>query len=80
MVSSFCAVALTSKSIDTADLAFPSVIIVYDTLLTMGPEVATVWNGKMNVVNVLYLLNRYAYLLALPVLLFRDLLWAPSTS
>ncbi|KAJ7241439.1 hypothetical protein C8J57DRAFT_1369345 [Mycena rebaudengoi] len=44
-------------------------ILVYDWLLTLGPEVEYIWNQKMSFGKILYLINRYLVLVDLIILL-----------
>ncbi len=41
----------------------PSVLLIYDTLLTLGREVHLFWTGQMTGARILFLANRYISLL-----------------
>ncbi|KAJ7246943.1 hypothetical protein C8J57DRAFT_1359687 [Mycena rebaudengoi] len=61
-------VAYQTFANNCATVAFVA-ILVYDWLLTLGPEVEYIWNQKMSFGKILYLINRYLVLVDLIILL-----------
>ena len=49
--------------IDSRLIIFPA-LVLYDYLLTLPLEIAEIWFGKLTGIKVLFLLNRYPYLLS----------------
>jgi len=43
------------------------VLLLCDALLTLGSEINAIWCRRMNAIAVIYLLNRYAFLLTIPL-------------
>jgi Family of unknown function (DUF6533) len=70
---------LRTRVCDPANrLPVETVLLAYDSLLTMPLEIGYIWKAKFKLGTALYLLARYSMLFFLPALMILDLLNFPS--
>ena len=63
---------LYAKVFSRTEIQLLTVVVFYDNLLTLPLESSLIWRGKVNLMKILFYLNRYAVLSMVIVLLIKD--------